>query len=108
MNKKDFEFVKKMLEVKDDSVREACLIVKEYLSNKEENSAVDSEEFLKSVKVLLNHSYETSNKNTMVETYYCKEDCRNNECYGFCPGEFQIDNNGKKLCKHYLNPKQKV
>ena len=106
MNREDFEFTKKILEFREKGVKEACLIVKEYLSNLEDptKSAVTKEECIEAIKILVNYSFSTSNKNTMVEEFYCKEDCRYKNCFGFCPGEFTLDEESKVLCKEYRNP----
>ena len=106
MERKEFDFIKQILEVKEHGVKEACLMVKEYLNNLEDitKSAVTKEEFIEAITIILNYSFTSSNKNTVVKEYYCKEDCRMNTEFCFCKGEFSLSSNSKKLCKHYLDP----
>ena len=120
MQKDELEFVKGMLEIKDGSVREACIIVREFLKNTNlrkrgiqskvlyevnSTSAVSMEEFLEAATVLLNYSFTNSDKNTMPETFYCRDDCRMKDCFGFCKGEFTESEDSKQLCKYYTGPK---
>ena len=120
MKKDDFEFAKELLEIKEGSVREACVVVREFLKNTElrkrkiqsramydvnSDSAVSMEEFLEASKVLLNYSFSNSDKNTMPEYTYCQDDCRMKDCFGFCKGEFTESKDSKQLCKYYTGPK---
>ena len=92
-----------------DSVKKACYIVREYMRCEKTGNldicAVSKDEYNEALRVLLAYSYQTSDNNTVAEQWLCDSDCdRNNGIYGFCPGEFQIDNHsGKKLCKHYVD-----
>ena len=70
--------------------------------------SVSEEEFYNSLDILLAHSFQTSDDKTIVEQWYCENDCdRNNGLFGFCPGEFQISGNAKTLCKYYICPGNK-
>ena len=106
MKKEEFEFIKGLLEVRPGGVKEACLIVKEYLSNLDDltKSAVTKDEYIEAVNILINYSFENSDKNTMIEEFYCKEDCRMNTEFNVCKGKFSTSNKGKKLCKYYMDP----
>ncbi len=105
MTKNDLEFYTK--DLKENSVRRACYIVREYLRCKDynfSNPSVSEEEFYDALNILLAHSYQTSDEKTVVEQWCCDGDCdRNNGFYGFCPGEFQIDAKKRTLCKYYLD-----
>ena len=106
MKKEDFELVKQIRELKKGGVQEACLIVKEYLSNLSDTtkSAVTYEEYLDAVHILMNYSYENSNKDTIIDECYCEYDCRMNTEFNVCKGTFSLSSKGKKLCKYYQGP----
>ena len=106
MNKENFELVKQIRELRQGGVQEACLKVKEYLLNLDnpDNAAVTREEFIDSVNILMNYSYENSNKDTIVEECYCEYDCRMNTEFNVCKGTFSVSGKGKKLCKYYQGP----
>ena len=123
MQKDEFEFAKELLEIKEGSVREACIIVQEFLKNANlrkrkiqhrtmydvtPSSAVSMEEFLKASKVLLSYSFSNCDKDTMPEYTYCKDDCRMKGCFGFCKGEFTESEDSKQLCKYYTGPKGNI
>ena len=106
MNKENFELVKQIRELRQGGVQEACLIVKEYLLNLDnpDNAAVTREEFIDAVHILMNYSYENSDKNTMIDECYCEYDCRMNTEFNVCKGTFSVSGKGKKLCKYYQGP----
>ena len=109
MNKDDFEILTK--DLKENSVRKACYVAREYLRCKKYNvpsSFIKEEEFYNALNILLAHSYQTSDDKTIVEFWHCESDCdRNNSLFGFCPGEFQIDEQKRTLCKYYIDPANK-
>ena len=108
MKRDSFDFI--VNDLPKDSVRRACYVVREYERCKKSGNldicAVSEEEFDLAVSILLAYSFQTSDKNTLVEKWQCDSDCnRNNGFYGFCPGEFQISKDPSlKLCKYYSNP----
>lgn len=97
-------------------VKEACYIVREYLSNckKSEDtictgshSAVSNQEFLAAVEVLLAFSW-SQQMDVIPEMFFCDVDCSRLDTDIFCPGEFQLGKNSesvlqKKLCPHFMD-----
>lgn len=98
--------------------REACVIVREALTNSDvhigsmasdsltlgSTSAVSIDEFLEAVRVLMAFSY--SQEDTIPERYECVDaDCANNYHATFCHGEFSLDNREltlkRKPCPYY-------
>lgn len=108
MEKKVFDFIVK--DLSKDSVKRACYVVGEYRRYESHNNfsgcAVSKEEYDNALNILLAHSFQTSDKDTVVEQWRCDGDCNRNHGFGdFCPGEFQITTDpAKKLCKYFLDP----
>ncbi len=105
MERDFFDFIVK--DLPKDGVKRACYVVREYRrcekSGNLDMCAVSKEEFDSALAILLAYSYQTSDKDTLVEQWQCDSDCnRNNGLGDFCPGEFQISKDPcKKLCKHF-------
>ena len=101
-------------------VKEACYVVKEYLSHSRINedgifngsrSAVSNQEFLSAVELLLAFSW-SQNMDIVPEFYFCDMDCSRLDTDIFCPGEFQISKSSepvkqKKLCPHFIDSSNK-
>jgi len=108
MEKELFDFI--VNDLAKDSVKRACYVVREYRRNEKlgnlDNCAVTKNEYEDAINILLAYSFQTSDKDTLVEQWQCDSDCnRNNGLWDFCPGEFQICNDStKKLCKYYSDP----
>ena len=104
MNRNEFLYLVK--DLPDGGVKKACYIVREYIRHEImkdlSHSAVTKEEYDEAVRILLAHSFKTSDNDTTIEDWYCEFDCnRNNGLEGFCKGEFQSSSKAKKLCKYY-------
>jgi hypothetical protein len=101
-------------------VKEACYVVREYLSNSKadengifngDQSAVSNQEFLSAVESLLAFSW-SQNIDIVPEMYLCDNDCSRLDTDGFCPGEFQLSKSSekvkqKKLCPHFIDSSNK-
>lgn len=80
-------------------VKEACYIIKARLRGEK---YINDEQFYDAIRVVLAHSFETSDEKTKVDFSYCDCDCTYISNYGFCHGEFSVDKSkAKKLCKYY-------
>lgn len=99
MNKEQFDYITRKLP--EDSIKKACYTVREYI--REPNTkAVTQEQFNKALTMVLAYAYTKSTDDETIKLYKCESDCYNNCGIGFCPGEFQIDNQpASQLCKHY-------
>ena len=107
MKRDYFDFIVK--DLPKDSIKRACYVVREYRRCEKSGNldicAVSKEEFDEAVTILLAHSFQTSDNDTLAEQWQCDSDCnRNNGFEGFCPGEFQINNSSRKLCKYFSDP----
>lgn len=91
-------------------IKEACIIVREYLQNSRiyqtvissSNSAVTTDEFVQAVKVLMAYSWQNRANDCIPERWECDIDCASIDSSIFCPGEFQIaskDEKGRSLSK---------
>lgn len=102
MNKEDFYFSISKLPL--NSVKRACFIVREYIRCNKTNieCAVTKDEFKESLDIILAHSYQTSDKRTSIEQWHCNQECELYDDLAFCPGEFQIKENEKKLCRYFI------
>ena len=104
MNKDEFDLAVKNMECLEGGIKEACLIVRNYLSNKE--PVVSLDDFNKAVEVLMAYAWTNKENDCIPETWYCDNDCTHcGSFFGnyFCPGEFQLgkkDKDGKYLTKN--------
>ena len=111
MNREYLDYLTKDME--ENSVKKACYYVREYLryadvtengivQNHPKRCAVTNDEFIKSLNIILGHSYNTSNDDTILNNMgYCEADCKHNSGnQSFCKGEFTLSKS-KKLCKYY-------
>ena len=103
MTKEEFEyFISQFGEVK-----KACYIVREYLRCEIQNieSVISKDEYIEAVRILLAYTYANCNDFSTINRWYCENDCTHNDgLYPYCPGEFQLDRDSKKLCKYYSDP----
>ena len=91
----------------------ACFIVREYQrcdeANNLENCAVTKEEYHKALSLVLAFAHNNAQNVFEVEQWHCKDDCnRHYNKYGFCPGEFQINNDKPNLCKWYSGKEYRI
>lgn len=87
-------------------VKKACFIVREYDRCQKDNnmntSSISKEEYQKALNMVLAFAFNNAKNESKVEMWHCKGDCyRNNGFEGFCPGEFQLDQDTSNLCKWY-------
>ena len=105
MEREFFNYIVK--DLSKDSVKRACYVVREYRRYEKHgdlsNCAVSKEEYEEALNIILAYSYQTSNRDTLVEQWQCDGECNFNHGFNdFCPGEFQISKDPrKKLCKYY-------
>lgn len=101
MNRKQIEFVLNASNFLKGGTHEACLKVKDYVKNIQfanSKSAIDFEEFIESINILLSFSFESTD--TIPKKYCCESDCRYNSCL-LCRGEFSIDRQAENICPFY-------
>ena len=119
MERAKFDYAVEQIKCIPGGIKEACVIVREYLQNisaydlelqtlKSRNSAVKVEEFLNAVKILMAYSWENRENDCIPELWNCDVDCSNVHKLIFCPGEYQIaskDEKGmslsKQKCPHF-------
>ncbi len=121
MEKDYFDFLVEHFNCAPGGSKEACLKVREFIQNStidqkgniipSKASAVDSNEFMEAVRVLMAFSWQKKGQDCVPERFVCDSDCSLNQP-GFCPGEFQLfkkeslekDGDGKvkaKRCPHF-------
>lgn len=116
MERKMFDFSVGEIKCIKGGIKEACVIVREYLQNSKvsgesissPNSAVTTEEFIQATNILMAYAWQNRKNDCIPEFWYCIDDCSNIDKCIFCPGEYQIaskDEKGKSLskipCPHY-------
>ena len=108
MKREDLDLI--ISNLPENSVKRACYIVREYQRYEEYgifiDCAVSEEEYKEALRIILAHSFLTSNENTAVELWQCDGDCNRNHGFNeFCPGEFQVcKDSDKRLCKFFADP----
>lgn len=109
MEIKDFNKVKENIDYIPCGIKEACIIVNEYIKNCEikkdysltsPKSAVSVNDFIEAVKVILAYTWENRDNDCIPSTIICDMDCYLRKIALFCPGECQVidkDDSNKNL-----------
>ena len=105
MTKDEIEFILKNNGYLKNGTKEACLKVKDYLKqikSIESKSSIEFNEFIQCISTLIAFSFRA--KDTIPERWYCENDCRYTSSL-ICPGEFNLEENSKKICPYYKQEK---
>ena len=101
MTKDEIEFILTDNNYLQKGTKESAIKVMDYLKNIESiesKSSIEFNEFIQCISTLIAFSFQA--KDTIPERWYCENDCRYTSSL-ICPGEFNLDENSKKICPYY-------
>ena len=100
MEKGLFDFTIRHLKCIPGGSKEACIKAREFIQYStfdregriipRDYSAVNSEEFMDAVQVLMAFAWQNREQDCVPERFICDEDCSELNHGGFCPGECQL------------------
>jgi len=100
MERDFFDYVTETLNCVKGGSKEACLKVREFIQNANldedgkiivsKHSAVNGEEFLEAVRVLMAFAWQNKEQDMVPERFICDHDCSRLTQDIFCPGECQV------------------
>lgn len=119
MKKEELDYAIRCANCVPNGSKEACMKVREFLQNVKESEhgittshycAVNNQEFLDAVRVLMAFAWQNKENDCVPEMWYCDSDCSNIDSCVFCPGEFQVaprdekgKSLGKKICPYFAD-----
>ncbi len=109
MKKENFNKIMKTLDYMPNGIKEACVIIDEYLKNCQitdnsglisPKSAVSTDSFIRAVEKVMAYAWKENKDNDCIpEMFECDYDCYLKKTAIFCPGECQIAHNENKNLK---------
>jgi len=101
MTKDEIQFILTDNNYLQKGTKESAIKVMDYLKNIESiqsKSSIEFNEFIQCISTLIAFSFRA--KDTIPERWYCENDCRYTSSL-ICPGEFNLEENSKKICPYY-------